>query len=69
MESEPLRALRRWETSGGHWQVLSRSGGRLVVSLLTCTGGEEVDRLRSADPDLLGYVGDRESSEAADSSD
>jgi hypothetical protein len=33
------------------------------VSLLTCTAGEEVERVRSADPALRAFLGDRLSSE------
>jgi hypothetical protein len=51
--------LRRWEDSGATWQVVARGADGLVITLLTCDLGEEVDRLVSADPDLIGYVGDR----------
>jgi hypothetical protein len=43
--------------------VVARHGDTVEVSLLTCTGGEEVDRLVSADPAVLAYLGDRWSSE------
>jgi hypothetical protein len=58
-----LETLRRWETAGGHWQVLSRSPSGLVVALLRCDGGEEAHRFTSPDPALAAYVGDRETSE------
>jgi hypothetical protein len=51
--------LRRWEDSGATWQVIARGADGLVIALLTCDLGEEVGRLTSADPDLIGYVGDR----------
>ena len=41
------------------WRVLGRADGEVVVAFLTCSAGEEVDRLRSADPDLLAYLGER----------
>lgn len=62
-QHSPVETLRRWETSGAVWQVVSRTPSGLTVSLLTCNGGEEVDRLVSSDPDLLGFVGTRSSSE------
>jgi hypothetical protein len=57
-----LEDLRRWESAGGHWHVLSRGPAGLVVSLLRCDGGEEAHRLASDDPALAHYIGDRESS-------
>lgn len=63
MKDPALETLRRWETSGGHWRVLSRSPAGLLVSLLRCDGGEEAHRFTSADPALATYIGDRESSE------
>jgi hypothetical protein len=56
---DPVDVLRRWEAAGGTWEVVSRSSGGLTVSLCTCTGGEEVDRLVSSSADLLAYVGGR----------
>ena len=58
-----LETLRRWETAGGHWQVLSRSPSGFVVALLRCDGGEEAHRFTSPDPALAAYIGDRETSE------
>ena len=58
-----LETLRRWETAGGHWQVLSRSPSGLIVALLHCDAGEEAHRFTSRDPDLAAYIGDRETSE------
>lgn len=59
----PLAQLLRWEASGAHWQVLHRPqtpGGELELALLSCDAGEEMTRLRSADPALTGHVGDRD---------
>ncbi len=58
-----LETLRRWETAGGHWQVLSRSPSGLIVALLRCDAGEEAHRFTSPDPALAAYIGDREASE------
>ncbi len=56
--------LRRWEESGANWRIIARTGDGLVIALLTCDAGEEVDRFQSADPDLLRYVGGRDRSGA-----
>jgi hypothetical protein len=62
VDDQPLDILRRWETAGGHWQVLSRGPGGLVVSLSRCDGGEEAHRLTANDQRLADYIGDRGSS-------
>jgi hypothetical protein len=61
--SEEVERLRRWEESGAYWEVVARTPGGLVIALLTCDLGEEVDRLRSADSELASYVGDRDRSD------
>jgi hypothetical protein len=63
-ESDAVATLLRWEGSGAVWQVVGRSAGTVTVALLTCDGGQEVERLSSTDPDLLAYVADRETSES-----
>ena len=52
----PVEVLRRWEERGAVWRVLGRTPSGLAVALLTCDGGEEVDRLVSDDPALADYV-------------
>ena len=59
----PVRILRRWQESGAIWNVVARTASWLEISLITCDGGEEMERLRSADPDLMAFVGARTSSE------
>ena len=59
----PRDILLRWEESGGVWQVMSETTSSVTISLLTCTGDEEVDRLVSDDPDLLAFVGIRSTSQ------
>lgn len=61
--SEDLEALRRWEAAGATWRVLGTGPGRLDIALLSCDAGEQVGRLRSDEPDLRAYVGERTSSE------
>ena len=58
----PLDILLRWEESCGVWQVMSETTSSVTISLLTCTGDEEVDRLVSDDLDLLAFVGIRSTS-------
>ena len=53
---DALARLRRWEESGATWRVLVRTPDSVEIALLTCDAGEEVDRLRSADPALLEHV-------------
>ena len=62
VQPSELETLRRWETAGGHWQVLSRSPSGLIVALLRCDAGEEAHRFTSPDPALAAYIGDREAS-------
>ncbi|MBF6465967.1 hypothetical protein IU427_12360 [Nocardia beijingensis] len=63
MTDDPVAVLRRWADSGGIWRVAGRRSGSVTVVLYQCTGGEEVDRLTSSDPELLRYLGERDGSE------
>jgi predicted metal-dependent hydrolase len=63
MDDPAVAQLRRWETSGGRWRVLTRTADTAVVALLTCDTGEEVDRLTGTGPALLTYLGERTTSE------
>jgi len=65
---EPAEVLRRWEASGAVWEVLAEAGDELTVALLTCDAGEEMGRLKSADPTLRTYVGSRRRSDDPDPS-
>jgi hypothetical protein len=58
-DPDALAKLLRWEESGARWRVISRTSSGVVIAMLTCDTGEEVDRLASAGPELLAYVGDR----------
>ncbi|OMC41248.1 hypothetical protein A5740_22490 [Mycobacterium sp. GA-1841] len=55
--------LQRWEDSGAHWRVLTRTADSLTIALLRCDGGEEVDRFTSSDRRLLDFVGPRAGSD------
>ncbi|XAS76222.1 hypothetical protein V3G39_16475 [Dermatophilaceae bacterium Sec6.4] len=41
---------------GGTWTLLHRTDTTVIISLRRCDGGEEVERLCSADPDLIAYT-------------
>ncbi|WP_192904033.1 hypothetical protein [Nocardioides albidus] len=45
MAAEGRAALDRWILSGGHWEVLAVRDGEATVALLTCDGGQEMDRV------------------------
>jgi hypothetical protein len=62
MRIDRVAELQRWQDSGALWEVISRKGDSVTVALLRCDGGEEVDRFTSADPRLLAFIGDRQSS-------
>jgi len=53
--SDDLERLQRWVDSGAHVRVVGRRGERLTVSMVTCDGGEEMDRVVSADPRLAAW--------------
>lgn len=63
-ESAEIVTLQRWESSGAVWQVVGRTADSVTVALLTCDGGQEVERLTSGNPELLAYLADRETSES-----
>ena len=60
---ETVAQLRRWTDSGAVWRVVSRAAGGVEIALLTCDAGEEVARLRSREPELLAYIGERDRSD------
>ncbi len=58
-DADPVARLQRWEAFGAHWQVVDDDGSRVTVALCRCDGGEEVDRLTSADPALRAFLAGR----------
>jgi len=62
MNVDRAAELQRWQDSGAVWEVISRRGRGVTVTLLRCDGGEEVDRFTSDEPRLLAFIGDRQSS-------
>ena len=59
----PVDVLRRWETSGGHWRVLSRTDASVVLGLFSCDGGEEMHRLTAASVELDALLAGRKRSD------
>lgn len=60
---EEVARLERWTSSGAQWRVLFRTPTTLTVALLTCDGGEEMDRIVSHAPELAAFVGSRSTSD------
>jgi hypothetical protein len=58
MEAKDTEVLTRWEDSGATWRAVHVSDAKAIVDLCTCTG-EPVDRLESADPDLIAFLRER----------
>ena len=56
--SVDLERLLRWADAGGEWRVIARTPGSLTVALLTCDGGEEMERFESTDPEVAEFVAD-----------
>lgn len=54
--SEALDRLRRWEDSGATWRIVVRRPADVEIALLTCDAGEQVDRIVTADREVLDYV-------------
>jgi hypothetical protein len=51
-QSDHLAAVLRWRASGGEVRVLDW-GPPVVVALITCDGGQEMQRISSDADDLL----------------
>ena len=58
-----MAVLQRWADAGAIWRVVGRRRDSVTVGLYQCDGGEEVDRITSADPALLRFLAGRTSSE------
>lgn len=44
------------------WRVLDRTPTSITVSMRRCDGDEEMERLTTTDPELLAWIGDRQTS-------
>jgi hypothetical protein len=62
--TDELARLQRWVDAGAQVRILARRGERLTLALLTCDGGEEMERLVTADPEVARWCA--EHAEAAD---
>ena len=58
--SPPLERLRRWETAGGGWRIVTVGASGAEVLLERCDLGEAIDSISSADRDFVAYVQGRE---------
>ncbi|MCE4267570.1 hypothetical protein [Rhodococcus globerulus] len=61
-EENAVETLSRWSDSGAMWRVLRRTPTSITVSMCRCDGGEEMERLTSTDPELLAWIGKRQTS-------
>jgi hypothetical protein len=59
----PIEVLQRWQAFGATWRVVSQTSSGVTLALCRCDGGEEVERLSSADPELIDWLARRHSSE------
>jgi hypothetical protein len=62
MGANHTETLQQWEDSGAVWRAVHVSDEKAIVDLCTCTG-EPVDRIESADPDLIALLRRRPTSE------
>ncbi len=51
-----VERLTRWRAAGGGWRVIAHSPASLTIALLTCDGGEEMERIVSSDSAFIAYV-------------
>ncbi len=50
-----INDLEAWVLSGAHWRVVDISDRCAVVDMCACTG-EAMERVKSADPVVIGYL-------------
>lgn len=60
MDTDRVTELQRWEDSGAVWRIVARTSSTITVALFSCDGGEQVGAFTSDDPQLLEFVGDRD---------
>lgn len=58
--SPDLERILRWERQGGAWEVVGAAGDKVTVALLRCDGGEEVERLTTAEDDVRRFLARRD---------
>jgi hypothetical protein len=62
MGETPIELLERWEDHGAVWRAVHVSDAKAIVDLCTCHG-EPVDRIESADRELIALLRRRPTSE------
>ena len=62
-DPSPIEVLQRWQAFGATWRVVSQTSSGVTRGPSRCDGGEEVERLSSADPELIDWLAGRHSSE------
>jgi hypothetical protein len=58
--ADDLRILQRWVDSGGVLRVVNRLDDAVTVAMMTCTAGEEADRLTTTNPDVREWLARRD---------
>ena len=58
-----IDVLKRWEDNGAVWRAVHVSDAKAIVDLCTCDG-QPVERLQSADPELIAFLRQHPASEA-----
>ena len=58
--ADDLRVLQRWVDSGGVLRVVGDLGDAVTVAMMTCTAGEEADRLTTTNPDVRAWLAARD---------
>ena len=58
--ADELRVLQRWVDSGGVLRVVGHLGDTVTVAMLTCTAGEEADRLTTDSPRVREWLAGRD---------
>ncbi len=54
--SKDAARLTRWVEAGGTWRLVSRTSSAVTIAMLTCDGGEEMERWSSSDPAFVEQV-------------
>ena len=58
MDESPVDVVTRWEDHGAEWRVVALRDDHVSIDLCTCYG-EPVERLESADRELIEFVAAR----------
>lgn len=55
MRTVTIPELEDWERNGAVWRAVELVPDRVVIDMCSCTG-ERMDRVASAEPDVIDYV-------------